>query len=293
LRTIPDDRPDADPLAAALRRQAERDEPGTARGRVVAAGDGWRVVDIVCTAGPDDRPFEERQAAMSISLVLSGTFVYRTARGASLMAPGALLLGNVDEPFECSHAHGRGDRCLSFQFEPEAFARLAHEAGGASRFTRDRVPPLRALAPLAVRARTSAAGGDGLDEVALQLGAAVARLAAAAPRTPRAPDDAGRIAGVLRRLEAAPAEPHPLAELARAAGQSRFHFLRTFAAVTGITPHQWLLRARLRAAAERLATTDAPVTTVAYDAGFGDLSHFIRTFRAEFGVPPSRYRGRA
>jgi AraC family transcriptional regulator len=281
-----------DPLAAALRRKAERDEPGTTRGRLLAAGDGWRVLDIVCTAGPEDRPFEERQGSTSISLVLSGTFVYRSARAASLMATGALLLGNVGDAFECSHAHGVGDRCLSFQFDPESFARLAHEAGGCAAFARDRVPPLRTLAPLAARARTAAARGDAFDEIALELGAAVARLTAPAPRDPPAVDPA-RIVPVLRRLEAAPAEPHPLYDLARTAGQSRFHFLRTFKAVTGVTPHQWLLRARLRDAAERLATSDAPVTEVAFDAGFGDLSNFIRTFRAEFGMSPSRYRARA
>jgi AraC family transcriptional regulator len=76
------------------------------------------------------------------------------------------------------------------------------------------------------------------------------------------------------------------------AGLSPFHFLRTFTRVTGITPHQWLLRARLHDAARRLVETRAPVTDIALDVGFDDLSNFIRTFRAEFGVSPTRYRGR-
>jgi AraC-like DNA-binding protein len=97
---------------------------------------------------------------------------------------------------------------------------------------------------------------------------------------------------MLRDLEARFAEPQPLADLARRAGQSPYHFLRTFKAVTGVTPHQWLLRARLREAARRLATSHAPVTEIALDVGFEDLSNFIRTFRAEFGVSPRRYRGR-
>ena len=41
---------------------------------------------------------------------------------------------------------------------------------------------------------------------------------------------------------------------------SPYHFLRSFKAATGVTPHQWLLRARLRDAAGQLATTKAPVT---------------------------------
>jgi AraC-like DNA-binding protein len=81
--------------------------------------------------------------------------------------------------------------------------------------------------------------------------------------------------------------------MARIAGLSRYHFLRTFKAVTGITPHQWLLRARLRDAARRLATSRDPVTEIALDVGFEDLSNFIRSFRSEFGVSPSRYRATA
>jgi len=68
-------------------------------------------------------------------------------------------------------------------------------------------------------------------------------------------------------------------------------FLRTFKRVTGITPHQWLLRGRLRHAAERLSSSREPITEIALDVGFDDLSNFIRSFRREFGVSPSRYRG--
>jgi AraC-like DNA-binding protein len=67
-------------------------------------------------------------------------------------------------------------------------------------------------------------------------------------------------------------------------------FLRTFKRVTGVTPHQWVLRARLREAARRLAETRAPVTEIALDVGFEDLSNFTRTFRAEFGASPREYR---
>ena len=283
-----------DPLAVALARKARTGEPGTNTGAVVATGAGWQVVDLVCTSGPRDPSFIERQTSVCISLVLSGTFVYRTERGSSLMSAGALILGNAEQPYECSHEHGEGDRCLSFQFAPELFARLAHDAGAPRfRFDRDRLPPLRPLAPLTTRARTASTRGDSLEEIGLELVAAVIHgtvngSCAAGTASGRA----ARIARVLRRLEAETAERHALSDLAGTAGLSPYHFLRVFKGVTGVTPHQWLLRARLREAAHRLVTSRAPVTEIALDVGFEDLSHFIRTFRAEFGVSPSRYRGR-
>src|SRR5260370_11630520 len=151
-------------------RKARTGAPGANEGRPVAAGEGWQVVDIVCTSGPRDRPFEERYLSASISLVLSGTFVCRSAHGSSLMSPGALLLGDPGNAFECSHQHGEGDRCLSFQLDPELFERVAHDAGASSvAFDRDRLPPLRALAPLTARASMALERKDSFEEIALDL----------------------------------------------------------------------------------------------------------------------------
>ena len=61
----------ADPLGAALLAKARMGAAGASTDRTIAAGEGWRVADIVCTRGPCDRPFEERQSGASISLVLS------------------------------------------------------------------------------------------------------------------------------------------------------------------------------------------------------------------------------
>jgi AraC family transcriptional regulator len=281
-----------DPLILALRRKARIDAPGMAVGNTLAVGEGWRVVDIVCTSGPRDRSFEERHLWASISLVLSGVFIYRSRHGSSLMAPGAMLLGSPDNPFECLHRHSEGDRCLSFQYDPELFEPLARDAGAPRfAFTASCLPPLRAMASLTARAAAAAQSGDSFEEIANELAGAVLQKAGHARRHAVVTvNNPGAIAGVLRRLESSAAEPHSLDDLARIAGLSRYHFLRTFRCVTGVTPHQWLLRARLRDAAHRLATTVDSVTDIALDVGFEDLSNFIRSFRAEFGVSPGRYR---
>lgn len=73
---------------------------------------------------------------------------------------------------------------------------------------------------------------------------------------------------------------------------SKYHFLRTFRRVVGVTPYKFLLGIRLRRAAIRLRTTPAPVSTVAFEVGFGDLSTFNARFRDVFGASPRAYRTR-
>jgi transcriptional regulator GlxA family with amidase domain len=113
-----------------------------------------------------------------------------------------------------------------------------------------------------------------LEEIALELCAKTLRSEArVSPEVPTtATSDRGRIVRVLRQLESQSFEPLTLPDLARTAGLSRFHFLRTFKRVTGVTPHQWILRARLREAAQRLAVSKEPVTEIAFEVGFEDLS---------------------
>jgi AraC-like DNA-binding protein len=68
------------------------------------------------------------------------------------------------------------------------------------------------------------------------------------------------------------------------------YFLRCFEDLTGTTPHQYVLRARLRRAATRLNQEHARIIDIALDCGFGDVSNFNRSFRAEFGNRPRLYR---
>ena len=57
-----------------------------------------------------------------------------------------------------------------------------------------------------------------------------------------------------------------------------------------MTPHRYVLRARLREAALRLHTRGDSMLAIALGTGFGDLSNFNHAFRAEFGVNPGRFR---
>lgn len=87
------------------------------------------------------------------------------------------------------------------------------------------------------------------------------------------------------------AEPLTLAELARVAAFSPFHFDRVFKAVTGETLFGFIQRVRLeRAAAALLARHDASVLEVALDHGFASAATFARAFRARFAMSASTWR---
>ena len=279
-----------DPLAAALARKAANGARGSIADKAIASGEGWWVQDIVCTCGPRDHEAEEVTSTSSLALVLSGSFVVRDKHGTSLLSEGSYLLINAEHCFACSHRHGEGDRCLSFRFEPEVFARLAHDAGARPAFSHNRLPPLRDLSGLTARARQGMGEPEIMEEVAFELAGSAISLAGRTRQGPSPSQHHGRITEVVRYMAARSAAPHKLTGLASMARMSPYHFLRTFRAVTGVTPHQWLLRTRLRDAAERLANTHTPVTNVALDVGFDDLSNFTRSFRAEFGASPREYR---
>jgi AraC family transcriptional regulator len=260
--------------------------------RIVARGEGWSVAEVVCTAGPGDRPFEERHAHFSVSIVTGGTFHYRSAAGAALMTPGSILLGQADRSFECGHEHGVGDRCIAFHFSPAYFERIASDAGAAPGFRVPRLPPLRPTALAVARACGGVAGAAVCwEELGIQLAAQALRIAAGREPDVRAPAGAvARVATAVRRIEQALAAELSLAQLAREARLSPYHFLRTFQLAAGVTPHQFILRRRLSAAARRLARGRVRIVDVALDCGFGDLANFNHAFRAEFGVSPREFR---
>jgi AraC-like DNA-binding protein len=269
------------------------------RSFTLASGDGWLVRDVACTAGPRDRPFEEQHTTISLGVVTSGTFRYRTTQGAALLVPGAVLLGNHERCFECGHEHGTGDRCLSLHFAPEYWESVATAVRGVRRsdFARPSIPATRALEP-ALAALESARGGSEArwEEAALELAGTVLRVAHGLRlESPKPnPRDERRIAEAVRRIEAssgAPAaEALSLGALAREAALSPYHFLRVFRARVGMTPHQYVLRTRLHRAAVGLRTSDKPIATIAFDAGFNDLSTFNRHFKRALLVSPGEFR---
>jgi AraC-like DNA-binding protein len=258
--------------------------------------------EFICRSGPCDRPFEERHDRFTISAVVGGSFVYKTDGGNGLLLyPGALLLGNMNACFECGHAHSTGDRCISFRFAPELFSELASSAAGSSRFrfAVGMLPAMEELVPLLARVEAAAGSAPeasmAIEELAIEVAEAVLGIAsgeAAVASKPIAARDEGRISDVLRYLEEYVDNPIELDELAEVASLSKYHFLRTFRGVVGRSPYQYLLTLRIRRAALALLRSADPVSSIAMDAGFGDLSTFNHRFREVFRTTPQAYRQR-
>lgn len=267
----------------------------TGMSRTLAVGDGWRADDIVCTAARGDRSFEEAHGDFCVAAVTSGTFLYRTSQGTALLAPGTLLLGNAGLCFECGHDHAGGDRCLSFHFSGDLLDQILTHVPGASHcgFRTPAVPALPELSRLLAEAEAAREDGETaeIEEIGLRLaGAALAASAGADPARPPGRRDQQRVSEAVRLIEADPARPLELSELASGTATSPFHFLRIFNQVTGQTPYQFVLARRLHRAAVRLRRTAEPISTIAFDCGFNDLSTFNRRFKRVIGQAPAAFR---
>lgn len=251
------------------------------------------VAVYACTAEASARPYPEQHTGWSVSYVQAGSFGCQCCGKRFELMPGAVLLGRPGDEFTCTHDHhGGGDECLAFFIDPE----VADEIGGARHppWLSRGLPPLPALMVLGELARGAArrATGPRADEVGLALAAKVVDVMRGEHRPVplQRPVDKRRAIDSARWIDLHAQEEIDLQGLATLTGLSVYHYLRVFSVAMGVTPHQYLIRCRLRHAARLLADEDRTITDIAMDVGFADLSNFVRTFRRAAGVSPRMFR---
>jgi AraC-like DNA-binding protein len=253
------------------------------------------VIDYRCDAGPGDRPFTELHQSHSLSYVRTGSFGCHTRGRLHELVAGSVMVGHPGDEFVCTHDHHlRGDECLSFQLSPE----LVETMGETRQLWRlGTVAPQPRLMVLGELAQAAARGHSmiGLDEIGIAFAACFRDLVTGRRQSCASPGAADRRRAVEAALwlDACAHEDVSLESAAQQVRLSPFHFLRLFAAVLGVTPHQYLVRARLRRAARLLVESNLSVTDISLEAGFADLSNFVRTFQRAAGASPGSFRSAA
>lgn len=243
-------------------------------------------------------PREEIGAHWAVSLVEQNAFEVHAAKGNWRLIEGSAFLNRPGLVYRCRHFHHEPlDVCLSLAIDESLIDALRSDG-----VPLDQVPigsaPSNRLNYLRHRLlRWHEHGGEPIAGEVLA-GEVVTAIAGASSRTtptfrPSHLRRYGeRVDAIRHRLDTRSSERHSLAELAREAELSMFHFARIFRELVGVPPHRYLLKARLARAA-MLLREGLAVTHACYQAGFDSLSHFAEAFRREFGVVPSRYAGRA
>lgn len=233
--------------------------------------------------------------SMLIGLVRTGAREL-TVRGTRVAVPtGGMFLLNPDEPHSSTTMSGESESYSVLCLPPEVLSRVLDGAGFGP------VRQMRFVRPLALDAGIRSAfralvenleGGASFDVLCQHLQALFAILTShgVCAGSPREPDaGAGDLERARRIILAECDRDLTLDELARAARVSPSALVRGFASRFGLTPHAYLVRARLKRA-RLLLDQGVPQSEAAVAAGFFDQSHFANAFRKYYGLPPGKYR---
>ena len=233
----------------------------------------------------------------AIHFVEKGSFQLTVEKTRWLLFAGAVFLSRPGAVYRYDHEDGPpSDVCLSVIFSRQ----FVDEPSRAEHLLPTNVPavlaPTNRLAFLRLRLMdlTSLEDALALESWACELIAAVrvrelnkSRLYSARQLSWYAE----RVEAVRELLEKRYTDSHSLLSLARSVGMSPFQFARVFRNLTGLPPHQYLLKVRLEQAFT-LLSDGSPVTETCYQTGFSNLSHFTRSFHRKFGCPPSALKAR-
>jgi AraC-like DNA-binding protein len=215
-----------------------------------------------------------------IGLVDAGAQASASGRGPVEVGAGDLITVNPGEVHDGRPVDDRGRTWRMIYLDPQAMDQLTGRRGDFA------FPVLRNPALADCFRRLFHAVPDATCRLATE--AELITICRALDDRPLRPLPLGPVARAVQALQDDPSQPVTLAELAQLAGLSRFHFLRSFARATGLTPHAFQVQARLHLA-RRLILAGHPLAAVASEAGFGDQSHLTRLFTRSYGASPGAY----
>lgn len=223
-----------------------------------------------------------------VALIERGRYDFRLDGRRHVAEAGDLLLFAPDRAHDGGAADAAGYAYRQVLIPPAVWDRVATEEAGRPDLPRSPVLPGEPAGRLLHGLFTADAAAD-----PMLLDAALARLIAglgAGDRggVPPYPATPGMVRRAVETMRARFAEPLTLADLAAAAGTSRFALSRAFRRVYGVGLHEWLMDLRLRHARRCLAVGMAAADAAAA-SGFADQSHLIRRFKRAYGVTPGGF----
>lgn len=269
-----------------------------------------RVIEFLCREEPDSVSDEEYSTVASVSFVRHGIFSYETQGEWQIIHTERMMLANPGSTHRVAHTHGSGDRCIvilpahslledarSLYWRKTPSLPFIHD----EQFFKARVLEVSPTLDVLHR-KLSTASVDRNDPIKLEI-LAVALISEVFKQMydtttpPMIGSESWRIANIVEPIERSKAfmadhlhDQIMLSDVANAACLSEFHFCRVFKGFTGWSPYQYLLEIRLKHALLLLRNTNRPVSQIASDSGFNNLSHFITIFRQRFGRSPRRAR---
>lgn len=217
-----------------------------------------------------------------IGLVTRGAQKSASGRGGVEAMPGDVITVNPGEVHDGKPLDSTGRRWLMVYLDPSHLAHAAQDLLPGTTFEFE--APVWRDARLAAHLQAlieAVSDTDGLRFESSLLTLVAGRLAPASA----APLSHDGLRRAQERIDDDPGQPHSLAILAAEAGLSRHHFLRSFARLTGLPPHAYLLQRRALRARQLLRQGLTPVEAAAA-SGFADQSHLNRTLVRHYGLTP-------
>jgi AraC family transcriptional regulator len=255
---------------------------GTARA-ATAELKGYRVSDIAFP--PALRLASHAHERACLAVVLDGSVDKRFGRR-TLPSPYATVLTMPPEEEHADRFSGRGARIVVVEPDARTAEMLASYGAGLGRVThrRDGAATLVSARIAAELAAPDPLTPLALEGLVLELVAVAARRPAVGTRPPVWLRD------VVELLHERFAEPLRVTDIAATVGVHPVHLARVFREHRALSIGGYVRRLRLDWAATRLASTDDPLCSIAFDAGFADQSHFTRAFKTHSGLTPGAYR---
>jgi AraC family transcriptional regulator len=255
---------------------------------------GWSSLIVRTYADPPEaEPFTVESPWLTVVLVTEGRYRIESRHGGSwrpgAFRPGSLSVSAPGRPSELRwhSSDGRPMESLHLHLDPGPAGDVTFPDTLVLRD--DFVASATRTLGRALRAGAPALYAESVGQ------AIVTHLAYRGPARPAAAGrdralGAGQVRRVTDYMRAHLHEDVSAGELAALVNLSKYHFIRAFAQTVGLTPHRYLRRERMRAAAEQLRTTDLSVARIAAMHGYRSPGRFAAAFRQEQGVRPGDLR---